>query len=77
MIEPKDPVHRDEKDGYWYFWEETWAHRNGPYRTEEICRVALKIYSEVFLEGKHTQCPCCGRNIDPKEVKYGPDKRAD
>lgn len=42
-----DPVH--EEDGKWYFWEETWADRNGPYDTEEIAKSELKRYCELML----------------------------
>lgn len=44
-----DPVHRDKEDMKWYFWDETWADRNGPFDTELIAREKLKKYGE-FLE---------------------------
>lgn len=42
-----DPVHK-EKDG-WYFWDETWADRIGPYTTEEEAREQLEKYCGEFL----------------------------
>jgi hypothetical protein len=44
-----DPVH--EEDGKWYFWDETWADRHGPYDTEEIARAELKKYCD-YLDGE-------------------------
>lgn len=46
---PPDPVHID--NGRWYFWDESWAHRCGPYQDESIARQALAQYQK-FLEGK-------------------------
>lgn len=42
-----DPIH--EEDGKWYFWDETWADRYGPYDTEEIARETLKRYCIEYL----------------------------
>ena len=42
-----DPVHQDT-DG-WYFWEETWADRSGPFKTETLARAALKRYCTEVL----------------------------
>lgn len=39
----RDPVH--EEKGQWYFWDETWADRLGPYPTEAIARSMLKGYA--------------------------------
>jgi hypothetical protein len=47
MIKGIDPVHV-HKDGFgqvgWYFWDETWADRIGPYETEEEAREKLAKY---------------------------------
>lgn len=43
-----DPVHQDD-DGLWYFWDEIWCDRIGPYDCEYDARVALKSYC-VFLD---------------------------
>ena len=40
-----DPVHRDGVDGRWYFWDETWADRLGPFATEEVARRRLYEYA--------------------------------
>jgi len=42
---PSDPVHQDAADGKWYFWDETWADRCGPFDTKEACRIALYHYA--------------------------------
>ena len=39
-----DPVF-SEGPGMWYFWDETWAWRHGPYATEELARSKLKKYA--------------------------------
>lgn len=57
---PKDPVHYlaervylGEYSGWeepgWYFWDETWADRIGPYITEEEARKELRRYCIEFL----------------------------
>ena len=43
----RDPVH--EEDGKWYFWDETWSERHGPYNTEEEARAAIKDYIDNYL----------------------------
>jgi uncharacterized membrane protein YbhN (UPF0104 family) len=51
-----DPVH--EENGKWYFLDETWADRHGPYVTEEEARIALYCYCQWVLEGKeHRKYP--------------------
>jgi len=46
-----DPVHylceAERVYGYtinWYFWDEVWTNRIGPYRSEKDCRKALELY---------------------------------
>lgn len=47
-----NPVH--EIDGAWYFWDECWAFRHGPYTTKENAEKACLEYAkELFSEGKH------------------------
>lgn len=36
------PVH--EENGQWYFWDETWADRYGPYPTREIAEQKCTEY---------------------------------
>jgi hypothetical protein len=43
----EDPVH--EENGKWYFWDETWAHREGPFDTEEEARAAVEDYCRNVL----------------------------
>lgn len=46
-----DPVHFNEVDGLWWFWDETWGEREGPYSTEEHAREALIAYcNRAFSE---------------------------
>ena len=42
-IKEHDPVH--EEEGKWYFWDETWGYRYGPYRDEEQARASMKDYA--------------------------------
>ena len=46
---PLDPVHNEEEK--WYFYEETWSHRYGPYDTEQTARDELARYC-LYLDGK-------------------------
>lgn len=41
-LENADPVHQDE-EGFW-FWDETWVDRYGPYETEAVARDRLSEY---------------------------------
>ena len=38
----RDPVH--EENGQWYFYDETWSDRLGPYESEKKARRKLKEY---------------------------------
>lgn len=42
------PIH--EENGKWYFWDEVWVDRYGPYDTEEECKEALDRYCREVLE---------------------------
>lgn len=42
-----DPVH--EEDGQWYFWDATWADRNGPFASREAAEEALDYYCKTEL----------------------------
>jgi hypothetical protein len=52
----KDSDHCDPESGYttegWYFFEETWAHVDGPYKTADMAKNALKNYIDTFLKGR-------------------------
>jgi hypothetical protein len=43
-MESSNPVF--EKDGLWYFWDETWSDALGPYQSEFAARMACKEYAE-------------------------------
>ena len=44
-----DPVHFDEATKAWWFWDETWADRVGPYPDEETARRRCADYA-VYLD---------------------------
>lgn len=44
-----DPVHQDKDDQKWYFWNEVWADRFGPYDSEDEAREKVREYVEKFL----------------------------
>ena len=41
-------VHKVNKD--WYFWNETWTTRNGPYKTKEEAEQAVYEYTRTLLK---------------------------
>lgn len=41
-VEPQDPIH--EHDGKWWFWDEVWANRVGPYNSRQEASEALDKY---------------------------------
>jgi len=43
----KDIVHQE--DGKWYFWDETWADRHGPFETKEEADKELDKYVKEYL----------------------------
>jgi hypothetical protein len=50
-----DPVHYDAEATAWYFWDETWAHRHGPYPTrakadEECSRYAKSLDNMIRMD---------------------------
>jgi hypothetical protein len=52
-----DPVHFE--NGSWYFYEETWAHRQGPFTTEAEAREACVRYAQFLNDGV----------VDPEEER--------
>lgn len=44
---PDTPLHQE--DGKWYFWDETWSDRYGPFDTEEKAKEELAKYA-VYLD---------------------------
>lgn len=54
-----DPVHNQE--GHWYFWDETWGDRHGPYDTEREARSQLAKYKQVVLGEKEEDVESGGR----------------
>lgn len=45
----QDPVHFD--NGQWFFYEETWAHRQGSFATEAEARAACNRYAKFLDDG--------------------------
>ncbi len=45
----RDPVH--EEEGKWWFYDETWADRLGPFDTEEEARIAISEYADFLDRG--------------------------
>lgn len=43
-----DPIH--EFEGQWYFWDEVWAYRIGPYDTREEAAKSLDGYCTNVLD---------------------------
>lgn len=44
-----DPIFAE--DGSWFYWDETWTNKFGPFRSESLARASLKLYVEFELEG--------------------------
>jgi hypothetical protein len=45
----QDPVHF--ADGSWWFWNETWSERHGPFASVALAHAALNRYAREALEG--------------------------
>ena len=45
-----DPVHQHDK--YWWFWDETWTNRVGPYPSYKESEMALSRYAMSHLDGQ-------------------------
>ena len=41
----------------WWFWDETWADRIGPYKSEEDAREALELYCKYLETGDAEKFP--------------------
>ena len=50
-----NPVHKE--GGKWYFWIETWADREGPFKTQSDATEALKDYQKYILDGPPDDLP--------------------
>lgn len=47
LVLPNDPLHIHE--GKWWFWDETWSERHGPYLTRTGAKHALDKYCREVL----------------------------
>lgn len=41
-----------EHEGKWWFWDEVWANRIGPYDTEGEARMWIRFYADYLSYGK-------------------------
>jgi len=46
-----NPTH-EETDG-WYFWDETWAYRHGPFKSKKECEIKLTKYANWLDTGDY------------------------
>ena len=47
-----DPVHKN--GGRWWFWDEVWVERHGPYATKAEAKAACARYAEWLEKGAKT-----------------------
>jgi hypothetical protein len=67
----RDPVHVDA-DGKWYFWEETWADKQGPFATEDEARTACTAYTRVLTgEDEAPEALHRNQNEEPGNPPHG------
>lgn len=45
-----DPVHED--DAGWWYWDETWSERGGPYPSKEAAEEFMRRYARICLQGR-------------------------
>ena len=45
------PIHKCENS--WYFWDETWAYRHGPYASKKECEIKLSKYAKWLDTGDY------------------------
>jgi len=47
-----DPVHFE--NGQWYFWDESWTSKQGPFPNEHVARKELERYAQWLNTGRTT-----------------------
>ena len=55
-----NPVH--EEHGKWYFWNEVWTDREGPFNSEVEAKGMCVYYTKYALDGKSVEK--CNRHSD-------------
>ena len=50
-------VHQDKEDNLWYFWDESWAYRYGPYDSEKEAYERLRKYCNEVLNKNERIAP--------------------
>lgn len=53
-----DPEIVFEKNGEWFFYDETWSFAEGPFPSKEVCEKALEAYAEKLSEDNCSD-DCC------------------
>lgn len=54
VSESKNPKVTFQKDGKWFFYNETWSEAFGPFDTQEAAHDGCHLYAKVELEGDAT-----------------------
>ena len=49
VVKETEVIHGEEFLPGWYFWDEIWSYRHGPFATKEEAEVALNHYCKVEL----------------------------
>jgi hypothetical protein len=63
-----DPVHEAPTGtGDWYFYDETWMDRHGPYPTESAARRRLRVYASDLDERTQAAAPAPATRVPSEE----------
>lgn len=46
-----------EQNGKWWFWNETWSHKHGPFETKREARLGLARYLGILNQQPDYTCP--------------------
>lgn len=66
---PHDPVFAEH--GKWFFWDETWADRVGPFATEREARCTMLAYVAQHLDGETWSGPLAITRQLPRATESG------
>lgn len=47
------PVHYDRKQKAWFFWTETWADKQGPFKSKDEAEKACSVYAKWLTSGRN------------------------
>ena len=48
LLKASDPIEQDKENGKWYWWDEVWMNRSGPYDTREEASRACSEYAKTL-----------------------------